>query len=74
MRTIWLSPTLYRLLPLGYLIAGFLMLATFGGDAMGRLSGLLLIAAGILVWTLRLYARYAAAPDSKEAGRHADEQ
>lgn len=57
MQRMWLPPVLYRLLPAGYLLAGLLMLATFGDDALGRLSGILLCAAGILVWALRLYAR-----------------
>lgn len=57
MRKIWLPPTLYRLLPLAYLLAGVLMLARFGNEPMGLLSGSMLCAAAVLVWALRLYAR-----------------
>ena len=57
MQRIWLPPKLYQLLPLGYLLSGLLMLVMFGEYPLGRLSGLLLCAAGILVWALRLYAR-----------------
>jgi len=54
MNRIWLPPKLYRLLPLGYLFFGALMLINFGDDPLGRLSGILLCAAGILVLALRL--------------------
>ena len=57
MRKLWLPAVLYRALPLVYLLAGSMMLLVFGGDAMGRSSGLLLIAAGCLIWVLRLVAR-----------------
>ena len=57
MKRLWLSPTLYRLLPIGYLFFGLLMLLNFGDDALGRLSGLLLCAAGVLVVALRLVGR-----------------
>lgn len=57
MHKIWLPPKLYQLLPLAYLLFGLLMLAKFGGEPLGRLSGLLLCAAGILVWALRFYGR-----------------
>ncbi len=57
MHKIWLPPRLYRLLPFVYLLSGLLMLATFGDEPLGRLSGLLLCAAAILIWALRVYAR-----------------
>jgi len=56
MQKLWLPGVLYRALPLVYLVAGTAMLATFGDDAMGRTSGLLLLAAGVLIWILRLVA------------------
>jgi hypothetical protein len=58
MRRLWLPPRLYQLLPFGYLFFGLLMLVRFGDDPMGRLSGLLLCAAGILVLALRLIRRF----------------
>ncbi len=57
MQKIWLSPRLYQLLPLAYLFFGLLMLFRYGDDPLGRLSGILLIAAGVLVLALRLVAR-----------------
>ena len=57
MLKIWLPPGLYRLLPLGYLFFGFLMLMRFSDDPLGRLSGILLCAAGALVLALRLIGR-----------------
>ncbi len=57
MQSPWLPPTLYRLLPLAYLFFGALMLVRFGDDPLGRLSGLLLCAAGTLVLILRLVGR-----------------
>jgi hypothetical protein len=57
MLKLWLPAGLYRVLPLVYLLAGSMMLLVFGGDAMGRTSGLFLIAAGCLIWVLRLVAR-----------------
>lgn len=57
MKRIWLSPKLYRLLPLGYLFFGWLMLVNFGDDPLGRLSGILLWAAGVIVLALRLVGR-----------------
>jgi len=57
MQKLWLPGVLYRALPLVYLLAGTAMLAAFGDDAMGRTSGLLLLAAGALIWVLRLVAR-----------------
>jgi hypothetical protein len=57
MLKLWLPAGLYRALPLIYLLAGSMMLFVFGGDAMGRTSGLLLIAAGCLIWVLRLVSR-----------------
>jgi len=56
MRKLWLPGALYRALPLVYLVAGTAMLATFGDDTMGRTSGLLLLAAGGLIWVLRVVA------------------
>lgn len=57
MLKLWLSPKLYKLLPLGYLVAGLLMFVTSGEGALGRISGLLLCAAGVLVLVLRLIGR-----------------
>ena len=54
MQKIWLPPRLYQLLPLVYLLSGLLMLAKFGDDPLGRISGLLLCAAAVLVWALRV--------------------
>ena len=54
MRKIWLPPRLYQLLPLVYLLSGVLMLVKFGDEPLGRLSGLLLCAAAVLVWALRV--------------------
>ena len=56
MRTMWLPPRLYRLLPLAYLLSGLLMLAKFGDDPLGLLSGAMLCAAAVLVWALRVHA------------------
>ena len=55
MQKIWLPPRLYQLLPLVYLLSGLLMLVKFGDEPLGRLSGLLLCAAAVLVWALRVY-------------------
>ena len=55
MRTIWLSPRLYQLLPFAYLIAGSLMLAKFGDEPLGLIGGSMLCAAAVLVWALRFY-------------------
>jgi drug/metabolite transporter (DMT)-like permease len=55
MQKIWLPPRLYQLLPLVYLLSGLLMLAKFGDDPLGRISGLLLCAAAVLVWALRVH-------------------
>jgi hypothetical protein len=57
MLKIWLPPKLYQLLPLIYLLSGLLMLARFGNEPLGLLSGLMLTAASILVWGLRIHAR-----------------
>ena len=57
MQKIWLPPRLYQLLPLVYLLSGLLMLARFGDEPMGRLSGALLCAAAVLVWALRFHGR-----------------
>jgi hypothetical protein len=54
MQKIWLPPRLYQLLPLVYLLSGLLMLAKFGDEPLGRISGLLLCAAAVLVWVLRV--------------------
>ena len=56
MRTIWLPPKLYQLLPLIYLISGLLMLAKFNDEPLGLISGTMLCAAAALVWVLRIYA------------------
>jgi len=56
MRKMWLPPRLYRLLPLAYLLSGLLMLAKFGDDPLGLLSGAMLCAAAVLVWALRVHA------------------
>ncbi len=55
MQKIWLPPRLYQLLPLVYLLSGGLMLAKFGDGPLGRISGLLLCAAAVLVWGLRVH-------------------
>lgn len=57
MQNIWFPAWLYRLLPVLYLVGGALMFRLFGDEFIGRLSGLLLGAAGLLIWGLRLYAR-----------------
>ncbi len=56
MRKIWLPRSLYELLPLAYLLAGLLMLAWFGNQRLGLLSGAMLCAAAILIWALRMHA------------------
>ena len=55
MRKIWISPRLYQLLPLVYLLSGLLMLAKFGDEPLGLLSGSMLCAAAVLVWVLRVH-------------------
>ena len=55
MRKIWLPPRLYQLLPLAYLFSGTLMLATLGDEPLGLISGLMLCAAAVLVWALRIH-------------------
>jgi hypothetical protein len=57
MHKIWLPSRQYQLLPLVYLLSGLLMLAIFGDEPLGHLSGLLLCAAAVLVWALRAYGR-----------------
>ena len=57
MQKMWFPPWLYKLLPVAYLAFGLLLLVTSGDDPLGRLGGVLLCAAGILVLGLRLYAR-----------------
>lgn len=59
MQSIWFPGWLYRLLPLLYLIGGALMFYLFGDETVGRFSGLLLCAAAVLIWGLRLYTRRA---------------
>ena len=56
MLKIWFPPGLYRVLPLAYLLAGLLMLARFGDEPLGLISGLMLCAAAVLVWVLRRYS------------------
>jgi hypothetical protein len=55
MRKIWLPPRLYQLLPLVYLLSGLLMLAKFGDEPLGLLSGSMLCAAAVLAWVLRVH-------------------
>ena len=55
MRKIWLSPRLYQLLPLVYLLSGLMMLAKFGHEPLGLLSGSMLCAAAVLIWFLRVH-------------------
>jgi hypothetical protein len=57
MRKMWLPPRLYQLLPLAYLLSGLLMLAKFGDEPLGLISGSMLCAAAILVWVLRVHGR-----------------
>ena len=57
MQHIWFPAWLYRLLPLIYVVGGALMFYLYDDDTVGRLSGLLLWAAAILIWALRLHAR-----------------
>lgn len=57
MQKMWFPPWLYKLLPIGYLAFGILLLVTSRDDALGRLGGILLCAAGILVLAMRLYVR-----------------
>ena len=57
MRQVWFPPWLYKLLPVGYLVAGVLLLVSSGNDPLGLLGGILLCAAGVLVLAMRLYAR-----------------
>ena len=54
MLKIWLPPMLYQLLPLAYLLSGLLLLAKFGDEPLGLISGLMLCAAAVLVWVLRI--------------------
>ncbi len=53
----WLPEWLYRALPLIYAVAGAMMFQLSGDGFAGRLGGAFLIAAAILIWGLRLYAR-----------------
>ncbi len=51
----WLSPRLYKLLPVAYLLSGLLMLVNFGDTFFGLLSGSMFAAAAILIWALRIH-------------------
>jgi hypothetical protein len=51
----WLPLWLYQLLPIIYLLAGLLMLANFGSEPLGLVSGSMLCAAGLLILVLRIY-------------------
>lgn len=53
----YLPEWLYRSLPLIYVICGGLMFHLSGDESVGRLGGLFLFAAAILIWGLRLHAR-----------------
>jgi hypothetical protein len=57
MQRIWFPEWLYRFLPLIYVVGGTMMFRLFGDQTAGWLSGLLLFAAAILIWGLRLHAR-----------------
>jgi hypothetical protein len=57
MQSIWFPAWLYRLLPPIYIVCGALMFYLFGEETIGRISGLLLWAAAVLIWGLRLHAR-----------------
>jgi hypothetical protein len=56
MRKIWLHPRLYQFLPIVHLLCGSLMLVKFGDEPLGFLSGLMLCAAAVLVWFLRVHS------------------
>jgi hypothetical protein len=55
MRKMWLPLWLYQLLPVIYLLSGLLMLANFGSEPLGLVSGSMLCAAGLLILVLRIY-------------------
>lgn len=55
MLKMWLPPRLYQLLPLAYLLSGLLMLAKFGDEPLGLISGSMLCVAAVLVWVLRVH-------------------
>ena len=55
MLKIWLHPRLYQLLPCVYLLSGLLMLAKFGDEPPGLLSGSMLCVAAVLIWVLRAH-------------------
>ena len=55
MQKIWLPPVLYRFLPLAYLLAGSLLLAKFGDEPLGLISGSMLCATAVLIWALRVF-------------------
>lgn len=57
MQRMWFPEWLYRSLPMIYVVGGVLMFYLFGDKPIGRVSGLLLCAAAILIWGLRLHAR-----------------
>jgi len=61
MQSPWLPCGCTGFCPLLYLAGGALMFHLFGDETIGRFSGLLLCAAALLIWGLRLYARRAAA-------------
>jgi F0F1-type ATP synthase assembly protein I len=56
MRKIWLPPRLYSLLPVAYLLSGLLMLANFGSEPFGLISGAMLCGAAAVIWVLRIHA------------------
>ena len=55
MLKIWLPPGLYRLLPVIYLLFGLLLITRFGRDTLGLISGVMLCAAAVLIWILRIH-------------------
>ena len=57
LQSLWFPGWLYRFLPLIYLVSGAAMFHLFGDETIGRFSALLLWAAAILIWGLRLHAR-----------------
>ena len=57
MQRMWFPPWLYKLFPYAYVAFGLLLLRSSGDDPLGRLGGILLCAAGILILAMRLYAR-----------------
>lgn len=57
MPRIWFPGWLYHLLPLVYVVFAAAMFYWFGDRPVGRSSAVLLCAAAILIWGLRLHAR-----------------